>query len=182
MKKEDVVREICNGFNYNYTIYEDGRVVLDDGLGVDHTPTTEWLNNDFCGHIEYQTIDDMLIDWLEELKNGDDAQRVFADEIKFIEQMLAGKLAILKQPDIESEDFATKKYSWDDLYERADGAACGSPELCAKDNARTILEDIIKESTGIDINTCEIPEEEIEHFLKESRKEYWFYEDGNLME
>ena len=85
MKKEEVVKEICNCFDYNYSIYDDGRVVIDDGLGVDHEPTTEWLNNDFCGHIEYQSIDAMLLDWLEELKNGN-KENVFLEEIEFIEQ------------------------------------------------------------------------------------------------
>lgn len=88
MTKKDVVNEICNCFDYNYKIYDDGRIVLDDGLGVDHKATTEWLNKDFCGHQEYKSIDEMMIDWLEELKNGKDAQEVFLEEIKFIETMI----------------------------------------------------------------------------------------------
>lgn len=73
-------------------------------------------------------------------------------------------------------------YTWDDLYKRADGAACGNPELKAKDNARFILTEIIKELEGYDIDECEIPEEEIDLFLENADREYLFDEDGNLVE
>lgn len=72
-------------------------------------------------------------------------------------------------------------YTWDDLYERADGAACGEPELNAKDNARWELAEIIKEATDIDIEKCEIPEEEIDWFLENNDMEYLFDEDGHLV-
>lgn len=73
------------------------------------------------------------------------------------------------------------KYTWDDLYERAEGTGCGDPELRAKDNARGILTDIIKEQTGIDVDECEIPEEEIESFLEKAGREYLFDENGSLI-
>lgn len=75
-----------------------------------------------------------------------------------------------------------RTYTWDNLYERADGAACGDPELKAKDNARFVLTEIIKELEGYDIDECEIPEEEIEYFLEKSDREYLFDKDGNLVE
>ena len=84
--------------------------------------------------------------------------------------------------DVELGGFEPERYDLNDLYERADGTACGDSKLRAKDNARAVLEEIIKEKTGIDINTCEIPEEEIERFLEESDEKYWFNEDGNLIE
>lgn len=73
-------------------------------------------------------------------------------------------------------------YTWDDLYERADGKGHWEPELKAKDNARWILTGIIEELKGYNIDECECPEEEIENFLWESDKEYLFDEDGNLVE
>ena len=73
-------------------------------------------------------------------------------------------------------------YTWDDLYERADGAACGDLELRAKDNARFVLTEIIKELKGFDIDEWECPEEEIEWFLENADKEYLFDKDGNLIE
>ena len=73
-------------------------------------------------------------------------------------------------------------YTWDKLYERADGAACGSQELNAKDNARWELGEVIKRITDIDIETCESAEAEIDWFLNEMDTEYLFDEDGNLVE
>lgn len=75
-----------------------------------------------------------------------------------------------------------KKYTWDDLYEIADSAACGDPELKAKDNARFILTEIIEELKGYNIDECEIPEEEIDYFLKNADRDYLFDENGNLVE
>lgn len=74
-----------------------------------------------------------------------------------------------------------EKYTWDEIYERAEGCACGEPNLRAKDNARAILTEIIFEVTGANIDDCEIPEEEIEIFLESSNKKYLFDEDGNLI-
>lgn len=73
-------------------------------------------------------------------------------------------------------------YTWDDLYERADGTAYGDPELKAKDNARFILTGIIEELKGYNIDDCEIPEEEIDYFLENADRKYLFDEDGNLVE
>ena len=75
-----------------------------------------------------------------------------------------------------------KLYTWDDLYERAMGTGYGDPECSAKDNARWILTEIIKELKGYDIDECEIPEEEVDRFLEESDRAYLFDEDGNLAE
>lgn len=74
-----------------------------------------------------------------------------------------------------------KLYTWDDLYERADGTGFGDPELTAKDKARFQLTEIIQRECGYNIDDCEIPEEEIDGFLWESDKEYLFDEDGNLI-
>ena len=74
-----------------------------------------------------------------------------------------------------------KLYTWDELYERAEGKGFGEPELSAKDNARWELTEIIKE-VEYNIDDCEIPEEEIESFLEKSDKEYLFDENGQLKE
>ncbi len=84
MQKEDIVKKICDCFDYNYKFFEDGRFVMDDDLGVDHKSTTDWLGSNYCGHLEYQSIDDMLLDWLDELKTVPNA---FIDEVKFISKM-----------------------------------------------------------------------------------------------
>lgn len=74
-----------------------------------------------------------------------------------------------------------KLYTWDNLYEKADGTGFGDPELTAKDEARAELTIIIEAVCGYNIDDCEIPEEEIENFLEKSDKEYLFDERGNLV-
>lgn len=73
------------------------------------------------------------------------------------------------------------KYTWDDLYNRAIGCCFGSEELVAKDNARWQMECLILDQTGVDINDCEIPEEEIEAYLERLDEEIYFDEDGNII-
>lgn len=74
-----------------------------------------------------------------------------------------------------------KLYTWDELYERADGTGFGDPELTAKDEARAELTIIIEAVCGYNIDACEIPEEEIDRFLDNANKEFLFDENGNLV-
>ena len=74
-----------------------------------------------------------------------------------------------------------KLYTWDELYKRAEDKGFGEPELKAKDNARWELAEVIEEECGYNIDDCEIPEEEIDGFLKNSSKKYLFNEDGSLV-
>lgn len=78
------------------------------------------------------------------------------------------------------EHFDEQLYTWDELYERADGTGCGDPELKAKDYARTFFEDVILKNTGCDINACECPEQEIEDCIAEHGEAY-FTEDGEFV-
>ena len=39
-----------------------------------------------CGHLEYETLDHMLVDWLDELKKNEGSYK-FDEEIAFIESM-----------------------------------------------------------------------------------------------
>ena len=75
-----------------------------------------------------------------------------------------------------------RKYTWDDLYERADGAAYGDDELTAKDNARWQLTCLIIEEDGYDIDECECPEDEIDTFLWKRENLVLFDVDGNIVE
>lgn len=74
-----------------------------------------------------------------------------------------------------------KLYTWDELYERADGKGFGDPELKAKDEARYELAEEIKRKCSYDIEECEIPEEEIEYFLEKNKCEYLFDEAGSIV-
>lgn len=72
-------------------------------------------------------------------------------------------------------------YTWDDLCERADGEAFGSPALKAKDEARWQIRAVILEMSGHDIEKEESPEEEVENFLAEHPEYDNFDERGNRL-
>ena len=86
--KETVLKTIMDAFDYDYKIYNNGTVVIDDGLSTEIPSTLEKVGKNYCGHLEYKSIDEALINWLTELKNGKDAQKVFEKETKFIETMV----------------------------------------------------------------------------------------------
>ena len=69
-------------------------------------------------------------------------------------------------------------YDWDELYERADGSACGDPELNAKDEARNWLEGFLEED-GIELEWLESVEEEIDSWLARQSFVPMFNEDGS---
>lgn len=62
------------------------------------------------------------------------------------------------------------KYTYDDIYELADGSACGDPELKRKDMARDEMRYIIQEVKGYDIEETDCAEDEIVEFLEENPK------------
>ena len=69
--------------------------------------------------------------------------------------------------------------TWDEIYENADGKACGSDELDAKDEARYQVGQLVLDELGIDIEESEIPEEEVDFYV-----EKWniiFDEEGNIV-
>ena len=70
-------------------------------------------------------------------------------------------------------------FTWDEIWQRADGFGYGSAELTAKDEARYQLGIWILESEGYDIEECECPEEEIDWYLE--THEAYFDENGNLL-
>ena len=43
----------------------------------------DWRGKDDCGHLEYQNIDEMLIDWLDELEQNE-GSFIFDEEFAFI--------------------------------------------------------------------------------------------------
>lgn len=74
--------------------------------------------------------------------------------------------------------------SWDEIYERAENAVFGSPELAAKDEARHQLGGLILEEKGVDVEDTELfesAEEEIDNFLKARSENIWFDEYGNII-
>lgn len=50
----------------------------------------EWRGKDDCGHLEYRSLDSMLIDWLDELKLNEGSYD-FTEEIELIETEIKSK-------------------------------------------------------------------------------------------
>ena len=73
------------------------------------------------------------------------------------------------------------EYTWDDLYERAIECAFMSPELRAKDNARSLLRELVLEEEDCDIEQCECAEEEIDSFLWKRERPVLFDENGSII-
>lgn len=68
---------------------------------------------------------------------------------------------------------------WDEIYKNADGMACGSDELDAKDEARYQVGQLVLDELGIDIEKSEIPEEKVDFYA-----EKWniiFDKEGNIV-
>lgn len=72
-----------------------------------------------------------------------------------------------------------KKYTWDELFEKAMETGFGEPALKAKDEARGQVVDIVRQHLGIDIETSECVEDEIDFYCEEY--EIFFDERGNIL-
>ena len=68
--------------------------------------------------------------------------------------------------------------TWDDIYVRAEDCACRSYELNAKDNARYEVGQLVFEKEGYDLETAEIPEEEVEYYC--DLHSIVFNDNGNI--
>lgn len=71
---------------------------------------------------------------------------------------------LLMNFDADEDEEEEKSLTWDDIYARADGCACGSAELTAKDNARYEVANLVLERKNIDIEKSLIPEEKVDHY------------------
>lgn len=85
-----VLTRICDYYSYKFRLYPDGRLVLQMMNANTKDTDLEWRGKDDCGHLEYETIDHMLIDWLSELKKNEGSYK-FDEEIVFIESMFKPK-------------------------------------------------------------------------------------------
>lgn len=73
-----------------------------------------------------------------------------------------------------------KKYTWNDLYKRADGAACGQDTLKAKDIARYQVRCFAMECGNEDLEKAECPEDEVNWYC--NKYNILFNENGNIVE
>lgn len=72
------------------------------------------------------------------------------------------------------------KYTWDDLYKRADGAACGENTLKAKDTAREQVRQFAIAFRLDDPEKEECPEDAVDDYCKAYH--ICFDENGNIVE
>lgn len=84
--KLEILTRICDYYSYMFRFYPDGRLVLQMINANTKDTDSEWRGKDDCGHLEYETLDYMLVDWLDELKKNEGSYK-FEEEIKFIESM-----------------------------------------------------------------------------------------------
>lgn len=84
--KLEILTRICDYYSYTFRFYLDGRLVLQMVNAKTKDNDSRWRGKDDCGHLEYFSIDAMLIDWLDELKKNEGSYK-FEEEIKFIEKL-----------------------------------------------------------------------------------------------
>ena len=72
-----------------------------------------------------------------------------------------------------------KKYTWDEIYERAEDKGCFEPELRAKDEARWQVRNFALEHGYEDLEEAEIPEERVEDYC--NMFGILFDEKGNIV-
>lgn len=66
--------------------------------------------------------------------------------------------------------------TWNEIYERAIDTACGDYRLIAKDNARQEVRELVLKVHKYDIETVEIPENEVDYYSE--LHNIRFYENG----
>lgn len=84
--KLGIITRVCDWYGYHFRFHSDGRLVMQMLNANTDENEFEWRGKDDCGHLEYQNIDEMLIDWLDELKQNEGSYK-FDEEIAFIKKM-----------------------------------------------------------------------------------------------
>ena len=84
--KLEVFFRICDYYSYIWRFYNDGRVVMQMIFENTADSETEWRGYSDEHHLEYETIDVMLLDWHGKLSA--DSSKDFEEEINFIESLV----------------------------------------------------------------------------------------------
>lgn len=82
-EKLEAFTHICDLYDYVFHFYKDGRIVMENRILEDLN--CNWKGKSECGHLEYSSIDEMLCDWFNEIKNNEKVQSLLKEEIEFIE-------------------------------------------------------------------------------------------------
>lgn len=73
-----------------------------------------------------------------------------------------------------------KKYTWDEIYKRADGCCFGEDNLKAKDNARENVRWLAIEYGEDDLENAECPEDEVDYYC--DKYNILFDENGHIVD
>lgn len=73
-----------------------------------------------------------------------------------------------------------KKYTWDEIYQRADGCCFGEDNLNAKDNARENVRWLALEWGEDDLEKAECPEDEVDYYC--NKYNILFDENGHIVD
>lgn len=73
-----------------------------------------------------------------------------------------------------------KKYTWDEIYKRADGCCFGEDNLKAKDNARENVRWLAIEYGEDDLENAECPEDEVDYYC--DKYSILFDENGHIVD
>lgn len=73
-----------------------------------------------------------------------------------------------------------KKYTWDEIYQRADGCCCGEDKLNAKDNARENVRWLALEWGEDDLEKAECPGDEVDYYC--DKYNILFDENGHIVD
>jgi hypothetical protein len=73
-----------------------------------------------------------------------------------------------------------KKYTWDEIYQRADGCCFGEDNLNAKDNARENVRWLALEWGEDDLEKAECPEDEVDYYC--DKYNILFDENGHIVD
>lgn len=101
-KKEIMGRIVDYCFDYLWKIYPDGSIVINSRIKLDEDNTLyefKKLGRNFEGHFEYDSIEELLNDWLETLFESDIN---FSDEINFICTMDGRKMTNKEKQKLEA--------------------------------------------------------------------------------
>ncbi len=131
------------------------------------------LDNEQTAEHNYEVVDTDLV-----VKEENQEYIVENNKDDFIEKMQAngGMSEAAMEADIEVEE---KSYSWNEIVENAMGKGNGDVENSAYNKAREEIAEYAKQFE-IDIENAEVPEDEIDDFVKEHR-EISFGKDGNIL-
>lgn len=88
--KKEVMARICDYFDYMWRFHPNGEFVMEDRLLTEYrTSDCDLVGRSSCGHLEYNNLDEMLLDWIDMLRVNQDILHLndWSKEISIIEKI-----------------------------------------------------------------------------------------------